>query len=158
PRRPRRVRLRHARHPGHARAGLPAGGPHHARCRRAGTTDLRALHPLAGRGPALPLMPSAPDAPEEDDAAIPLSDDELYALSVRFAVARDTPPGSLPPDPRPRRDALEEAYDAVLRLVREVRRLRRRNDRAKGKLRGALGEGDAMAMKRAIEDVLDEVL
>ena len=101
-------------------------------------------------------MPSGPDAPQEDDAALPLSDDELYALSVRFSVARDTPPGSLPPDPRPRRDALEEAYDAVLRLVREVRRQRRRHDRTKIALRAALAEGDAAAMKRVIEDVLDE--
>jgi hypothetical protein len=102
-------------------------------------------------------MPAGPDVPEEDDA-LPLSDDELYALSVRAAVARDTPPGSLPPDPRPRRDALEEAYDAVLRLVREVRRQRRRSDRTKGALRAALAEGDPASMKRAIEDVLDEAL
>jgi hypothetical protein len=101
-------------------------------------------------------MAGGPDAPNEDDDAVPLSDDELYALSVRFSVARDTPPGSLPPDPRPRRDALEEAYDAVLRLVREVRRQRRRNDRTKAALRAALAGGDPAAMKRAIEDVLDE--
>ena len=99
---------------------------------------------------------AGPGGPEDDEAALPLSDDELYALSVRFAVARDTPPDSRPPEPRPRRDALEEAYDAVLRLVREVRRQRRRSDRAKGALRGALADGDPAAMKRAIETVLDE--
>ena len=75
---------------------------------------------------------------------------------MRFAVAREAPPGSRPPDPRPRRDALEEAYDAVLRLVREVRRLRRREDRAKDALRNALAVGDAGSMKSAIEDVLDD--
>jgi len=103
-------------------------------------------------------MAGAPVAPEDDDDALPLTDDELQALAVRATVARDTPPGSLPPDPRPRRDALEEAYDAVLRLVREVRRLRRRGHRAKGALRSALAEGDPAVMKRAIEDVLDEAL
>jgi hypothetical protein len=101
-------------------------------------------------------MPSGPDAPDDVDTALPLSDDELYALSVRFAVAREAPPGSRPPEPRPRRDALEEAYDAVLRLVREVRRQRRRNDRAKGALRAALADGEPAAMRRAIETVLDE--
>jgi len=103
-------------------------------------------------------MVGGPAAPEEDDAALPLTDDELQGIAVRATVARDTPPGSLPPDPRPRRDALEEAYDAVLRLVREVPRLRRRDDRAKGALRTALAEGDPAAMKRAIEDVLDDAL
>jgi hypothetical protein len=103
-------------------------------------------------------MPAGPVVPEEDDTALPLSDDELQALAVQATVARGSPPGSLPPDPRPRRDALEEAYDAVLRLVREVRRLRGRGERAKGALRAALGEGDPAAMKRAIEDVLDEAL
>jgi len=101
-------------------------------------------------------MPSGPDAPDDVDAALPLSEDELYALSVRFAVAREAPPSSRPPDPRPRRDALEEAYDAVLKLVREVRRQRHRNDRAKAVLRAALAEGDPAAVKRAIENVLDD--
>jgi hypothetical protein len=44
----------------------------------------------------------------------------------------------------------------VLRLVREVRRLRRREDRAKDALRNALAVGDAGSMKSAIEDVLDD--
>jgi hypothetical protein len=71
-------------------------------------------------------------------------------------VALANPPGSVAPDPRPRRDALEEAYDSVLRLLREVRRLRRREDRVKEALRVALAAGDAAAMKSAIEDVLDD--
>ena len=44
----------------------------------------------------------------------------------------------------------------MLRLVREVRRLRRREDRAKDALRNALAVGDAGSMKSAIEDVLDD--
>ena len=55
-----------------------------------------------------------------------------------------------------RRDVVEEAYDAVLRLVREVRRLRRREDRAKDALRTSLAVGDAGSVKSAIEDVLDD--
>jgi hypothetical protein len=93
-------------------------------------------------------------APEED--ALPLSEDELQAMVLRATVALANPPGSVAPEPRPRRDVVEEAYDTVLRLVREVRRLRRREDRAKDALRNSLAVGDADSMKSAIEDVLDD--
>ena len=75
-----------------------------------------------------------------------------------MTVALANPPGSVAPDPRPRRDTLEEAYDSVLRLVREVRRLRRREDRGKEALRAALAAGEPAAMKSAIEDVLDDTV
>jgi hypothetical protein len=94
--------------------------------------------------------------PSDDDDALPLSEDELQAMVLRATVALANPPGSLAPEPRPRRDVVEEAYDAVLRLVREVRRLRRREDRAKDALRTSLAVGDADSMKSAIEDVLDD--
>ena len=94
--------------------------------------------------------------PSDDDDALPLSEDELQAMVLRATVALANPPGSLAPEPRPRRDVVEEAYDAVLRLVREVRRLRRREDRAKDALRTSLAVGDAGSMKSAIEDVLDD--
>jgi hypothetical protein len=94
----------------------------------------------------------------EDDDALPLSEDELEAIAVRATVALANPAGSVAPDPRPRRDALEEAYDTVLRLVREVRRLRRREDRGKDALRASLAVGDAATMKSAIEDVLDDAV
>jgi hypothetical protein len=93
--------------------------------------------------------------PDEDDA-LPLSDAELEALALRATVALSTPAGSLPPDPRPRRDSLAGAYDDVVRLVREVRRQRRREERAKAALRAALAEGQPEAIKSAIEDVLDD--
>ena len=93
-------------------------------------------------------------APDED--ALPLSEDELQAMVLRATVALANPPGSVAPEPRPRRDVVEEAYDTVLRLVREVRRLRRREDRAKDALRNSLAVGDAGSMKSAIEDVLDD--
>jgi hypothetical protein len=96
---------------------------------------------------------------DPDDAdALPLGEDELEAIALRVTVALANPPGSVAPDPRPRRDALEEAYDSVLRLLREVRRLRRREDRGKEALRTAMASGDAAAMKSAIEDVLDDTL
>jgi hypothetical protein len=72
-------------------------------------------------------MAADPVSDEED--ALPLSEDELQAFVLRATVALANPPGSAVPEPRPRRDVVEEAYDAVLRLVREVRRLRRREDR-----------------------------
>ena len=96
--------------------------------------------------------------PGDDEAGLPLGDDELQKLALQATVALATPPGSVPPDPRPRRDALEEAYDSVLRLVREVRRLRRREERWKGALRASLAGGAAGAMKSVIEDLLDEAL
>jgi hypothetical protein len=102
-------------------------------------------------------MAAGPIVPDDDDA-LPLDEDELQAMTVRATVALANPPGSVPPDPRPRRDALEEAYDSVLRLVREVRRLRRRADRAKDALRASLATGEAASMKSAIEDVLDDTL
>ena len=92
----------------------------------------------------------------DDGDALPLSEDELQAFVLRATVALANPPGSAVPEPRPRRDVVEEAYDAVLRLVREVRRLRRREDRAKDALRHSLAVGDADSMKSAIEDVLDD--
>jgi hypothetical protein len=95
-------------------------------------------------------------APPDDDDALPLSEDELQALVMRATVALANPPGSIAPEPRPRRDLVEEAYDGVLRLVREVRRLRRRQDRARDALRHSLAVGDADSMKSAIEDVLDD--
>jgi hypothetical protein len=94
--------------------------------------------------------------PSDDDDALPLSEDELQAMVLRATVALASPPGSIAPEPRPRRDVVEEAYEAVLRLVREVRRLRRREDRAKDALRTSLAVGDAGSMKSAIEDVLDD--
>lgn len=94
--------------------------------------------------------------PSDDADALPLSEDELQAMVLRATVALANPPGSVAPEPRPRRDVVEEAYDAVLRLVREVRRLRRREDRAKDALRTSLAVGDAGSMKTAIEDVLDD--
>ena len=94
--------------------------------------------------------------PPDDDDALPLSEDELQAMVLRATVALANPPGSIAPEPRPRRDVVEEAYEAVLRLVREVRRLRRREDRAKDALRTSLAVGDAGSMKSAIEDVLDD--
>ena len=94
--------------------------------------------------------------PPDDDDALPLSEDELQALVMRATVALANPPGSIAPEPRPRRDLVEEAYDGVLRLVREVRRLRRRQDRARDALRHSLAVGDADSMKSAIEDVLDD--
>jgi hypothetical protein len=100
-------------------------------------------------------MAADPLSSDEDDA-LPLSEDELQAMVLRATVALANPPGSLAPEPRPRRDVVEEAYDAVLRLVREVRRLRRREDRAKDALRTSLAVGDAGSMKSAIEDVLDD--
>jgi hypothetical protein len=100
-------------------------------------------------------MAAGPVSPEEEDA-LPLSEDELQAFVLRATVAVSNPPGSVAPEPRPRRDLVEEAYDSVLRLVREVRRLRRREDRAKDALRNALAVGDADSMKSAIEDVLDD--
>jgi len=94
----------------------------------------------------------------EDDDGLPLGDDELEAMAVRAAVALDNPPGSVPPDPRPRRDALAEAYGSVLRLVREVRRLRRRDARVRDALRAALSSSDAARVKAVIEDVLDDTV
>jgi hypothetical protein len=99
---------------------------------------------------------AADPLPSDEDDALPLSEDELQAMVLRATVALANPPGSLAPEPRPRRDVVEEAYDAVLRLVREVRRLRRREDRAKDALRTSLAVGDADSMKSAIEDVLDD--
>jgi tellurite resistance protein len=98
----------------------------------------------------------AADSVTSDDDVLPLSEDELQAMVLRATVALANPPGSVAPEPRPRRDVVEEAYDAVLRLVREVRRLRRREDRAKDALRTSLAVGDADSMKSAIEDVLDD--
>jgi hypothetical protein len=98
----------------------------------------------------------AADPVPSDDDALPLSEDELQAMVLRATVALANPPGSIAPEPRPRRDVVEEAYEAVLRLVREVRRLRRREDRAKDALRTSLAVGDAGSMKSAIEDVLDD--
>lgn len=95
---------------------------------------------------------------DDDDVTLPLSDDELQAMELRATVALANPPGSMPPDPRPRRDALAEAYDDVLRLVREVRRRRRRDDRCRSALRASVSTGDAGAMKSAIEDVLDDTI
>jgi hypothetical protein len=92
----------------------------------------------------------------DDDDALPLSENELEAIALRATVALENPPGSVAPDPRPRRDALEEAYDSVLRVLREVRRLRRAQERGKEALRAALAAGDASAIKSAIEDVLDD--
>jgi len=100
-------------------------------------------------------MAADPSSADDDDA-LPLSEDELQAIVLRATVALANPPGSVAPEPRPRRDVVEEAYDGVLRLVREVRRLRRREDRAKDALRHALSVGDADSMKSAIEDVLDD--
>ncbi|HYU44415.1 MAG TPA: hypothetical protein VEQ84_19885 [Vicinamibacteria bacterium] len=100
-------------------------------------------------------MAADPVSSDEDDA-LPLSEDELQAMVLRAAVALANPPGSVAPEPRPRRDVVEEAYGAVLRLVREVRRLRRREDRAKDALRTSVAVGDAGSMKSAIEDVLDD--
>ncbi|HEU0093077.1 MAG TPA: hypothetical protein VFS78_13245 [Vicinamibacteria bacterium] len=99
---------------------------------------------------------AADPVPSDDDDALPLSEDELEAMVLRATVALASPPGSVAPEPRPRRDVVEEAYEAVLRLVREVRRLRRRGDRAKDALRTSLAVGDAGSMKSAIEDVLDD--
>jgi hypothetical protein len=98
----------------------------------------------------------AGDPVASDDDVLPLSEDELEAMALRATVALANPPGSVAPEPRPRRDVVEEAYDAVLRLVREVRRARRREDRAKDALRTSLAVGDADSMKSAIEDVLDD--
>ena len=92
----------------------------------------------------------------DDDDALPLAEHELEAMALRATVALSSPPGSTGPDPRPRRDTLEEAYDSILRLVREVRRLRRRHERSRDALRAALAAGDAEAMRSAIEDVLDD--
>jgi len=100
-------------------------------------------------------MAADPVSSDEDDA-LPLSEDELQAMVLRATVALANPPGSNAPEPRPRRDVVEEAYDTVLRLVREVRRLRRREDRAKDALRTSLAVGDADSMKSAMEDVLDD--
>jgi hypothetical protein len=94
----------------------------------------------------------------DDDDALPLAEDELEAMALRATVARSSPARSTAPDPRPRRDTLEEAYDSILRLVREVRRLRRRHDRGRDALRAALAAGDPDAMRSAIEDVLDDTL
>jgi len=99
---------------------------------------------------------AADPGPSDDDDALPLSEDDLQAMVLRATVALANPPGSIAPEPRPRRDVVEEAYEAVLRLVREVRRLRRREDRAKDALRTSLAVGDAGSMKSAIEDVLDD--
>jgi hypothetical protein len=90
------------------------------------------------------------------DDVLPLDAAELESIEVRAQVALANPPGTVAPDPRPRRDALEEAYDSVLRLVREVRRLRRRDERAREALRTALASGDADAVRRVAGDVLDD--
>jgi hypothetical protein len=99
---------------------------------------------------------AADPIPSDDDDGLPLSEDELQAMVLRATIALANPPGSIAPEPRPRRDVVEEAYEALLRLVREVRRLRRREDRAKDALRTSLAVGDAGSMKSAIEDVLDD--
>jgi hypothetical protein len=93
----------------------------------------------------------------DDDDALPLDEEELQAMALRATVALSSPPGATP-DPRPRRDTLEEAYDSILRLVREVRRLRRRQERSRDALRAALAAGEPDAMRSAIEDVLDDTL
>src|SRR5262249_8933775 len=116
--------------------------------------DRRTLHAPARRGPGLPLMVVRGVGPDDEDL-LPLGDDELEAIRLRATVALASPPGSAPPDPRPRRDALEEAWTSALRLVREVRRLRRREDRAKESLRAALSSGDARRARGAVGDVLD---
>ena len=91
-----------------------------------------------------------------DHDALPLADDELEAIALKVTVALSSPPGV--PDPRPRRDSLEEAYDSVLRLLREVRRLRRRDARTRDALRAAAATGESDRMRSAIEDVLDDTL
>jgi hypothetical protein len=102
-------------------------------------------------------MATDPEDPGDDDA-LPLGEDELQAIALRAAVVLDTPPGAVTPDPRPRRDALVEAYDSVRRLVRETRRLRRRETRARDALRAAAATGDPAAMRAVIEDVLDDTV
>jgi hypothetical protein len=92
-----------------------------------------------------------------DDDLVPLTDAELESLAVRATVSQETLPGTSPPDPRPRRDMLADANDAVMRLVGEVRRLRRREERAKAALRASLLEGPD-AMRRAIGDLLDDAV
>jgi hypothetical protein len=94
----------------------------------------------------------------DDDDALPLDEEELQAIALRVTVALSSPPGSGAPDPRPRKDTLEEAYDSVLRLLREVRRLRRRDERSRDALRAALSAGEPDAMRSAIEDVLDDTV
>ena len=97
---------------------------------------------------------AAPRVDPDDDDSLPLADDELEAMALRATVALSSPPGA--PDPRPRRDTLEEAYDSILRLVREVRRLRRGAARTRDALRAAVATGDPDEMRSAIEDVLDD--
>lgn len=101
---------------------------------------------------------SAGSVGPEDDDVLPLGEDELEGMAVRATVALANPAGSVAPDPRPRRDDLAEAYDTVLRLVREVRRLRRREHRGKDALRASLAAGDAETMKSVIEDILDDTV
>jgi hypothetical protein len=91
-----------------------------------------------------------------DDDSLPLAEEELEAMALRATVALSSPPGT--PDPRPRRDTLEEAYDSVLRLVREVRRLRRRDARTREALRTAAATGEPDRLRSAIEDVLDDTV
>jgi hypothetical protein len=94
----------------------------------------------------------------EDEDVVPLTDEELEAIEVKATVAIDTPPGTVAPEPRPRKDALEEAHSDVLRLVKEVRRHRGREKRWKEGLKAALAENDSEVLKKTAEDLLDEAL
>jgi hypothetical protein len=94
----------------------------------------------------------------DEEDTLPLTDDELESLSVRAAVALEMPPGTVAPEPRPRKDVVEEAYGEVLRLVKEVRRLRRRDARWRDALRAALSANDPEAVRRTVNDVLDDSL
>lgn len=93
----------------------------------------------------------------EDDDGMPFTDEELEQLLLRSTVAGATA-GDSTPDPRPRKDSLVDAYGDVVRLVAEVRRHRRREERWKNALRAALADGDPAAQRRAMEDVLDDAL
>ena len=93
-----------------------------------------------------------------DEPLVPLSDDELEALAVKVAVARETPPGSGPPDPRPRKDVLAEAQEELSRLLGEVRRQRARARRWREHLKTARGRNDPQALARAVDDLLDDLM
>jgi hypothetical protein len=98
--------------------------------------------------------------PSTDDEAtlIPLGDDELEAIAVKVSVARANPPGSLVPEPRPRKDVLAEAQDDVLRLLGDVRRHRKRERRWRDHLKTARAQDDAETLRRAVDEILDDVV
>jgi hypothetical protein len=97
--------------------------------------------------------------PDDDEATlVPLGDDELQAIAVKVSVARATPPGTLAPEPRPRKDVLAETQDDLLRLLGEVRRHRRREQRWREHLKAARAGPEPEGLRRAVDEILDDLV